>query len=168
MGEGGRTPRSAINPDAAAVAVVVAAIGACAAAGVAAVIVVAGIAPGWSGADGLHGDLRSGLSCGVEGLRSGVVLGPELNRRLHGDLCLLGKAVAAVGWRGAAVARRRCVVRGRRGVIGRGRTEVAPIRPIQVCMRLDLDHAIGTWAEEKAEDKCQNMNHNNRKYDKII
>lgn len=41
-------------------------------------------------------------------------------------------------------------------MIGRGRTVATPVRPIQVCMRLDLDHTIGTRAEEiKTEEKCR-------------
>lgn len=111
MGEGGRTSRSAVTsaPAAVVVVVVIAVIAAAApaAAGVAAVIVVVGVAPRRSWVHGLHGDLGPGLSRGVEGLSPGVVLRPELHCGLHGNLGLLGKAVAAVGGRGAAVARRR-------------------------------------------------------------
>lgn len=109
MGEGGRTSRSPITsgPTVVVVEIAVIAAAAPAAAGVAAVIVVVGVAPSWRWVDGLHRDLGSGLGCGVEGLSPGVVLCPELHRGLHGDLGLLGKAVAAVGGRGAAVARGR-------------------------------------------------------------
>lgn len=77
---------------------------------VVAVEVVAVVAPSRSWVDGLHGDLGSGLSSRVEGLSPGVVLCPELHSGLHGDLGLLGKAVAAVRGRGAAVARGRRVI----------------------------------------------------------
>lgn len=33
-------------------------------------------------------------------------------------------------------------------MVGRGRAVATPVRPIEVRMRLDLDHAIGTRAEE--------------------
>lgn len=72
--------------------------------------VVAMVAPRRSWVDGLHGDLGSGLSCCVEGLSPGVILCPELHGGLHGDLGLLGEAVAAVRGRGAAVARGRRVI----------------------------------------------------------
>lgn len=107
MGEGGRTSRSPITSGSAVVVVAEIAVAAAAApatAGVAAVIVVVRVAPSRSRVDGLHGDLGSGLGRGVEGLSPGVILCPELHRGLHGDLGLLGKAVAAVGRRGAAVA----------------------------------------------------------------
>lgn len=81
------------------------------------VIVVARVAPAWGRVDGLHGDLRPGFGRGVESLRAGVVLGPELHGGLHGDLRLLGKAVAAVGGR-RAVAWRRRVVRGEPRAVG--------------------------------------------------
>lgn len=124
--------------------------------GVAAVIVIVRVAPSWSWIDGLHRDLGSGLSCGVKGLSPGVVLCPELHCGLHGDLGLLGKAMAAVGGRGAAVAWGRRAIRGRWGAIGWGRAVATPICPIQVRMRLDLDHTIGTWADEiKTVEKCQ-------------
>lgn len=112
MGEGGRTSRCPITSAPTVVVVEIAAIAAAApaAAGVAAVIVVIRVAPGWSWVDGLHRDLGSGLSCGVESLRPGVVLCPELHGGLHGDLGLLGKAMAAIGGRGAAVAWGRCTI----------------------------------------------------------
>lgn len=46
-----------------------------------------------------------GLGCGVVGLCSGVVLGAQLYSGLHGDLGVLGEAVAAVGGRRAVAAR---------------------------------------------------------------
>lgn len=112
-GENSRTSGSHISlaTIAAAVAVVeIVVIVAAAPAGIAAVIVTARIVPSGSCVNGLHRDLGSGLGRGVEGLRPGVILGPELNCRLHGDLGLLCEAMAAVGWRGAAVAWWRCVV----------------------------------------------------------
>lgn len=141
VGEGGRRSRSPVS-SATIVVVEIAVVAAAAAA----VIVIVGVAPRWSGVDGLHRDLGSGLGRGVEGLSPGVVLGPELNCRLHGDLGLLGKAMAAVGRRGATVTRGRCAVRGGWGMIGRGRAVATTVRAVQVCMRLDLDHAIGTRA----------------------
>lgn len=116
VGEGGRTSRSPISSATTVVVVVVveiaviAAAAAPAAAGVAAVIVVVGVAPSRSCVDGLHRDLGSGFGCGVEGLSPGVVLCPELNCRLHGDLGLLGEAMAAVRRRRAAVAWGRCAI----------------------------------------------------------
>ncbi len=112
MSEGSRTSRSSITPAPTVVVIEVAMIAAAApaAAGVAAVIVVVLVTPGRSWVDGLHGDLRSGLGCRVEGLSPGVVLCPELHCRLHGDLGLLGEAMAAVGGRGAAVAWGRCAI----------------------------------------------------------
>lgn len=109
MGEGGRASRSPITSAPAVVVVEIAVIAAAAsaAAGVAAVIVAVGVAPRRCWVDGLHRDLGSGLGGGVEGLSAGVVLCPQLHCGLHGDLGLLGKAVAAVGGRGAAVARGR-------------------------------------------------------------
>lgn len=106
MGEGGGTPRSTIAsaPTVVVVEIAVTAAAAPATAGVAAVIVVVRVAPSRSWVDGLHRDLGSGLGRGVEGLGPGVVLCPELHGGLHGDLGLLGKAMAAVGGRGAAVA----------------------------------------------------------------
>lgn len=154
MGEAGRTSRS---PVASAPAVVVVEIAVIAA--VAAVIVVVRVAPSWSWVHGLHRDLGSRLGRGVEGLSPGVVLCPELHCGLHGDLGLLGKAVAAVGGRGAAVARGRRAVRGRRGAVGWGRAVAAPVRAVQVRVRLDLDHTVGTWTEEtKTMDKFQKDN----------
>lgn len=152
VGVGGGAPRAHIRPAAVVVVEIVvivaaAAAAAAASAGIAAVEFVGRI-------DGLHGDLGPGLGRGVEGLRPRVVLGSELNGRLHGDLCLLGKAVAAVGWRGAAVARWGSVVRRRGGVIGWGRAVTAPVCPVHVQMRLDLDHVIGTGAEEREENIC--------------
>lgn len=150
MGEGGRTSRPPIASAPTVVVVVEIAVGAPAAAtaGVAAVIVVVRVTPRWSCVHGLHRDLRTWLSRGVEGLGPGVVLCPELHRGLHGDLRLLGKAMAAVGGRGAAVVWGRRVIRGRRCTIGWGRAVVAFICPIQVCMRLDLNHPIGRGTEE--------------------
>lgn len=94
MGVGGGTSRSNISPTTVIVVEIV--MIAAATTGIAAVKVIGRI-------DGLHGDLGPGLGCGVEGLCPWVVLGSELNSRLHGDLGLLGKAVAVVGWRGTAV-----------------------------------------------------------------
>lgn len=96
MGVGGGTSRSHISPTTVIVVEIV--MIAAATAAVAAVKVIGRI-------DGLHRDLGPGLGCGVEGLCPWVILGSELNSRLHGDLGLLGKAVAAVGWRGTAVTR---------------------------------------------------------------
>lgn len=144
MGAGGGTLRSQISPTTVIVVDIV--MVAAATAGIAAVKVIARI-------DGLHGDLGPGLSCGVEGLCPWVVLGSELNSRLHGDLGLLGKAVAAVGWRGTAVTRWGSVVRWRGSVIGRGRAVTTPIRPIHVHMWLHLDHVIGTWAEDRIQKR---------------
>lgn len=150
VGVGGGAPRPHVRPAAVVVVEIVvivaaaAAAAAAASAGIAAVEFVGRI-------DGLHGDLGPGLGRGVEGLRPGVVLGPELNGRLHGDLGLLGKAVAAVGRRGAAVARWGSVVRRRGGVIGWGRAVTTPVCPVHVQMRLDLDHVIGTGAEERIQ-----------------
>lgn len=140
MGVGGGTLRSHISPT----AVIVVEIVMIAAAGIAAVKVIGRI-------DGLHGDLGPGLGCGVEGLCPWVVLGSELNSGLHGDLGLLGKAVAAVGWRGTAVTRWRRVVGWWGSVIGWGRTVTTPIRPVHVHMWLHLDHVIGTWAEDRTQ-----------------
>lgn len=129
MGEAGRTSRCPITSHATVVVVEVAA-AAPGATGTAAVIVIVGVASSWSRVHRLHGDLGSRLSCGVEGLSSGVILRPELHCGLHGDLGLLGKAMAAVGGRGAAVARWRSAIRRRRGAIGWRRTVAAPISPI--------------------------------------
>ena len=122
MGEGGRAARRSAPPAAAAgvVVVVVAeiAVAAAAAAHVVVVVIIAvEVAPVRGRVDGLHRDLGSGLGRSVEGLGPGVVLRPELHGGLHGDLGLLGEAVAAVGGRGAAVTRGRRVIRRRRGAI---------------------------------------------------
>ncbi|TNN64528.1 hypothetical protein EYF80_025276 [Liparis tanakae] len=124
MGKGGRTSRSPV-PSAPAVVVVVVVI-------VAAAVIV--IAPRRSRVHGLHRDLGCGLGRGVEDLSPGVVLRPELHRGLHGDLGLLGEAVAAVGGRGAAVARGRRAVGGRRGAVGGGGAVGTPVRPVQRSM----------------------------------
>lgn len=79
--------------------------------------VIATVASSRSWVYRLHRDLGSGLSCGVEGLSPRVILCPELHGGLHGYLGLLGKAVATVGGRRAAVAWRWRVIRGRRGAI---------------------------------------------------
>lgn len=142
MGVGGGTLRSHISPTAVVVVEIV--MIAAASAGIAAIKVIGRI-------DGLHGDLGPGLGGGVEGLRPWVVLGSELNSRLHGDLGLLGKAVAAVGWRGTAVSRWGSVVRWRGSVIGWGRAVTTAIRPVHVHMWLDLDHMIGTGAEDRVQ-----------------
>lgn len=105
VGEGGRALGSSVASAAAGSVVVVDVdVAVAAAAGVVVATGSGGVAPGGRGVDGLHRDLRPGLGRGVEDLGPGVVLGPQLHRGLHGDLGLLGKAVAAVGWRGAAVA----------------------------------------------------------------
>lgn len=107
MGEAGRTSRPTVTSAPTVVVVEVAVIAAAAAPasiGVAAVIVTVRVAPDWSRVDGLHRDLGSGLSCGVKGLSSGVILCPELHSGLHCDFRLLRKAMAAVGRWGAAVA----------------------------------------------------------------
>ena len=105
MGVHSRASRSPIVSAPTVVVVEIAMIAAAAPAAVevAAVIVVIGVAPTRSWIDGLHRDLGSWLSCGVEGLSSGVILCPELHCGLHGDFGLLGKAMTAVGGRGAAV-----------------------------------------------------------------
>lgn len=150
MGKAGGTSRSPISSAAAVVVVEIAVIAAAApaAARTAAVIFTVWVASSRSWVDGLNRDLGSGLSCGVECLSSGVVLSPELHCGLHGDLGLLSKAMAAVGGRGAAVAWRRCAIRGRRSAIGWGRTVATAISPINVRLRFNLDHTIGTWANE--------------------
>lgn len=107
LGEVGRTLRltiaSAVN------AVVIVEIAAVVSATIGTVIVIR-VAPGWSRVDWLHRDLGPWLSCGVEGLSQGVVLCPELHRGLHGDFSLLGKTVAAIGGRRAAIAWRWCAI----------------------------------------------------------
>lgn len=145
MGVGGGTSRSYISPTPVIVVEII--VIAAATASIAAVKVIGRI-------DGLHGDLGRGLGRGVEGLCPRVVLGSELNGRLHGDLGLLGKAVAAVGRRGAAVTRWGSVVRRRGSVIRRGRAVTTPICSIHVHMWLDLDHVIGTWAEDRTQRVC--------------
>ena len=81
--------------------------------------------------EGLHVDLRVWLGRGVVGLRARVVLGAQLHGGAHGDLRLLGEAVAAVGRRHAAKrARRRAVA--------------AAVRAVHVGLGLDLDHPVGT------------------------
>jgi len=115
MGEYGRASRAPIISVAIVVVAEIAMIAAAAihaAAGVVVVVVIVTIrvAPSRSWVDGLHRDLRSGLGCGVEGLSPGVILCPELYSGLHGDLGLLGKAVATVGWRGATVAGGRSMI----------------------------------------------------------
>lgn len=112
MGEAGRTSRCPITLHATVVVVEIAVIAAAAprTTGIAAVIIIVRVASSWSWVHRLHRDLGSGLSCGVEGLSSGVVLCPELHCGLHSDLGLLSKAMAAVGGRGAAVARGRSAI----------------------------------------------------------
>lgn len=113
IGERCRASRSPISTAAAVVVVVVveiAMIAAVVTAGVAAVIFVTGVAPSRRRVDGLHRDLGTGLGCCVESLSPRVILCPELYCRLHGDLSLLGKAVAAIGWRWAAVTWGRCAI----------------------------------------------------------
>lgn len=151
MGVSGGTPRSHVCPTPVIVIEIV--VIAAASASIAAVKVTGRV-------DGLHRDLGRGLGCCVEGLCPWVVLGSELNGRLHGDLGLLGKAVAAVGRRGAAVTWWRSVVRRRGSVIGLGRAVSTPIRTIHIHMWLDLDHVIGTWAEDriKKETVCDVQN----------
>lgn len=142
MGVSGGTPRSHVSPTPVIVIEIV--VIAAASASIAAVKVIGRV-------DGLHRDLGRGLGRCVEGLCPWVILGSELNGRLHGDLGLLGKAVAAVGRRGAAVTWWGSVVRRRGSVIGRGRAVTTPIRPIHIHMWLDLDHVIGTWAENRIQ-----------------
>lgn len=155
VGEGGRASGSSVAPAAAAgpVVVVDVAVAAAAAAAVAGVVVAtaggswgSGVAPGGRSVDGLHRDLRPGLGRGVEDLGPGVVLGPQLHRGLHGDLGLLGEAVAAVGRRGAAVAGRWRAVGGGGRVVGGQRAVAAAVCTVQVGVRFDLDHAIGAGA----------------------
>lgn len=109
MGEAGR---ASITSHATVVVVEIAAAAAAVprATGAAAVIVIVRVTSSWSWVHRLHRDLGPGLSSGVEGLSSGVILCPELHCGLHSDLGLLGKAVAAVGGRGAAVARGRSAI----------------------------------------------------------
>lgn len=82
------------------------------------------------GLEGLDGDVGLRLGCGVVGLRSGVVLGAQLYGGLHGDLGVLGEAVAAVGgWRAVAA-----------GVSG----------GVGVCrLRLQLNHPVCTGAKKE-------------------
>lgn len=149
VGEGGRALGSSVASAATARSVVVVGV----AGGVAVAAGSAGVAPRGRSVDGLHRDLRPGLGCGVEDLGSGVVLGPQLHRGLHGDLGLLREAVAAVGRRGAAVAGgRRAVGRGGR-VVGGQRAVAAGVGPVQVGVRFDLDHAVGAGAAKKVELK---------------
>lgn len=114
-------------------------------------VVTAVVAPRLNRVDRLHRDLRPGLGRGVEGLRAGVVFCPELHCGLHGDLGLLGEAVAAVArWR-RVIGRRRRAIRRRRAVVSR-------VCSVQVRLRLDLNHSIGTWAVEvdrEAEKKMK-------------
>lgn len=150
VGEGGRASGSSVAPAAAGPVVVVDIAVAAAAAGV--VVATAGgswgsgVAPGGRSVDGLHRDLRPGLGRGVEDLGPGVVLGPQLHRGLHGDLGLLGEAVAAVGRRGAAVAGRRRAVGGGGRVVGGQRAVATAVGTVQVGVRFDLDHAVGAGA----------------------
>lgn len=84
------------------------------------------------GSKGLDGNVRMWLCRGVVGLCSGVVLCAQLYGGLHGDLGVLGEAVAAVGgWR-AVVAR----VSGGVGVR---------------CLRLQMDHPVSTRAKGERE-----------------
>lgn len=151
VGEGGRASGSSVAPAAAAAGPVVVVDVAVAAAAAAAVATAggswgSGVAPGGRSVDGLHRDLRPGLGRGVEDLGPGVVLGPQLHRGLHGDLGLLGEAVAAVGRRGAAVAGRRRAVGGGGRVVGGQRAVAAAVGTVQVGVRFDLDHAVGAGA----------------------
>ena len=83
--------------------------------------------------DGLHRDLGEWLSGRVVHMCVGVVLCAELHRGLHGDLCLVGEAVAAVwGWGAGAGA----------------------VVSLCVGLRFDLNHSADTGAE-KGEDVLQ-------------
>lgn len=82
--------------------------------------------------DGLHGDLGAWLGSGVVHVRVRVVLRAELHGRLHGDLGLMGEAVAAVGRRGAAA--------------GAGVS-------LRVGLGLHLDHPANAGAE-RVGNKC--------------
>lgn len=148
LGKSGRTARSS---RAAVSGVVVVQVSMCAAVSAAAVIFIISVASGWGGVNGLDRYLGPGLSGGVEGLRAGVVLRPELHGGLHGDLRLLGEAVAAVGGRGAAVPGGRRAIRGRGGSVGGRGAVAAAVRPVQVRLRLHLDHTIGTRAAERKQ-----------------
>lgn len=110
VGESVRTSRCPGTPTPAVVAVEIVLVAAAASAVIAVVIVITRVASGRSRVHWLHRDLGSGLGRGVENLCPWVVLCPELYSRLHGDLGLLGEAVAAVRGRGAAVARGRCAI----------------------------------------------------------
>lgn len=76
--------------------------------------------------DRLHGDLGARLSGGVVHMCMWVVLRAELHCGLHGDLCLVGEAVAAVGGRGAGA-----------GAIMR----------LRVGLRFNLNHSADAGAE---------------------
>lgn len=83
-----------------------------------------------------------GFGRGVVGLCSGVVLCAQLYGGLHGDLSVLGEAVAAVGGRRAVAAR-----------FSRG---------VSVCrLRLQLDHPVSARAKGKQDkEHFSNTNRN--------
>lgn len=82
--------------------------------------------------DGLHGDLGERLGGRVVHVCVGVVLRAELHRGLHGDLRLVGEAVAAVGRWGAGA-----------GALAR----------LRVGLRFNLNHSADTGAE-RGETCC--------------
>lgn len=76
--------------------------------------------------DGLHRDLGARLGGRVVHVCVGVILRAKLHRRLHGDLCLMGEAMAAIGgWRAGAGA----------------------IVSLRVDLGFHLDHSADTGAE---------------------
>lgn len=88
----------------------------CGAGIIAVVVVVVGV-------EGLHRDAGMWFSCGVVGLGAWVILSAQLHRWLHGDVCVLREAVAAVGGRRRAVAY------------------------ITQCLRLQLDYTVRARTE---------------------
>lgn len=82
--------------------------------------------------------MRTGLGRGVVGLCSGVVLCAQLYGGLHGDLGVLGEAVAAV--------------RGRRAVVA-GFSRGVSIRRL----RLQLDHPVSARTKGKQEKNKEHL-----------
>lgn len=97
------------------------------------------------GGKGLDGDVRMWLCRGVVGLCSGVVLCAQLYGGLHGDLGVLGEAVAAVGGRRAVAAR----VSGGVGVC---------------CLRLQMDHPVSTRAKGEKGRERERKKENDRAF----
>lgn len=80
--------------------------------------------------DRLHRDLRARLGSGVVHVCVRVVLGAQLHGGLHGDLCFMGKAVAAVGGRGAVA---------------------SVILRLRVGLRFHLNHSADTGAARRGD-----------------